>query len=59
MAPVTALAGGVTRFLGQAGWTAPAAGLAAGPGLRSGRQRRARQRGWPGAGNGGAGAWPG
>ena len=61
MAPAMALAGGVTRsVLGQAGWTAPAVGLG-GPVPGSGRSGSGGpgQRCWPGAGNGGAGAWPG
>ena len=60
MAPGDGAGGRRDQVLGQAGRTAPAAGLAGrfrapvgggsgGPG----------QRGWPGAGNGGAGAWPG
>ena len=59
MAPVTALAGGVTRSWGRpAGPRRPPA-WRAGPGLRSGRQRRARAAGLASAGNIGAGTWPG
>ncbi len=59
MAPAGGARGRRDQVPGQLGWTAPAAGLA-------GRSRAlvwvaavCPGAGWPGAGNGGAGAWPG
>jgi hypothetical protein len=44
---------------GQAGRTAPAAGLAGRCGAPVWAAAAGPEAGWPGAGNGGAGAWPG
>jgi len=60
MAPAGGARGRRDQVPGQAGRTAPAAGLGGPvPGSGRGGGGGPGERGWPGGRNGGAGAWPG